>query len=42
MTEIGEQKMEMEESETIDDILTRIEIIRSEPIYDIPTRIEII
>ena len=42
MTRIDKQKMKMEEHETIDDILTRIEIIRSEPIYDIPTRIEII
>ena len=32
MTRIDEQKMKMEERETIDDIPTRIEMIRSEPI----------
>ena len=32
MTRIDEQKMKMEERETIDDIPTRIEIIQSEPI----------
>ena len=41
-TRIDEQKMKMEERETIDDILTRIETIWSEPIDDIPTRIETI
>ena len=32
MTRIDEQKMIIKERETIDDILTRIEMIRSEPI----------
>ena len=32
MTRIDEQKMKIEERETIDDIPTRIEMIRSEPI----------
>ena len=41
-TRIDEQKMKMEERETIDNILTRIETIRSEPISDIPNRIEMI
>ena len=42
MTQIDEQKMKMEERETIDDIPTRIEMIRSEPIDDMTTRIEMI
>ena len=39
MTQIDEQKMKMEERETIDDIPNWIEMIWSEPISDIPTRI---
>ena len=42
MTRIDEQKMKMEERETIDDIPTRIETIRSEPMSGIPTQIETI